>query len=496
MMSQRGHDAASEMGGHHTMSKKITIVSGDGHVGPGIMEYLPYFDQPHRDTVGELLAQEAKAFGAISPGGAITTRPDASAMGTMMGLPTTPDTEDAEGFFGSRRFGAWDLQLRLKELDNEGVTAEVLVPGHQFATPPLFSVQNQAHEAELRQAGVRAYHRWLAEFMADSDGRLYGQADPGSCHDMDETVKELHWAAAHGFVGVGVPGIIEDETLPPLYDTFYEPFWAACSELDITLLIHAGWGFPQGRFQDFGAKFHMTMHGPERAAALMSARAQMTDDEARQLADEMANSPESPLRLDFGPRRLVWQLMLAGVFDRYPNLRLVLTEVRADWVPATLTLLDSWYDEGDRPLKMKPSEYWHRNCFVTPSSIHRAEVELRDQIGVDRLMFGMDYPHPEGTWPNTWDWFRAAFDGVPEADVRKIVGQNAIACFNLDEARLDAIAERIGPRPEDIVGSHHVDATLIESFHTRAGFNKPAPNVDMDAVRELLVEDERAVSQR
>src|ERR1700727_50320 len=123
--------------------------------------------------------------------------------------------------------------------------------------------------------------------------------------------------------------------------------------------------------------------------------------------------------------------------------------------------LDARGAKGGTPLKLKPSEYFARNCKVTPSFPHPAEIAIRHQIGVRQIMFGRDYPHNEGTWPNTWDWIRAAYAGVPEDEARLMLGENAIEWYGLDRAKLAALAETIGPRPEDLLGDHAVDPRLI-----------------------------------
>jgi predicted TIM-barrel fold metal-dependent hydrolase len=60
-------------------------------------------------------------------------------------------------------------------------------------------------------------------------------------------------------------------------------------------------------------------------------------------------------------------------------------------------------------------------------------------------MWGSDYPHPEGTWPNTREYFRETFAGLPEADGRKILGDNAVDFYGLDRDRLQSVADEIGP---------------------------------------------------
>ena len=75
---------------------------------------------------------------------------------------------------------------------------------------------------------------------------------------------------------------------------------------------------------------------------------------------------------------------------------------------------------------------------------------MRHEIGVETISFGRDYPHPEGTWPHTREWLRDAFAGVPEDELRLMLGENAIRFFGLDRDRLAEIAKRIGPTVEEI----------------------------------------------
>jgi hypothetical protein len=182
--------------------------------------------------------------------------------------------------------------------------------------------------------------------------------------------------------------------------------------------------------------------------------------------------------------------MVGGVFDRYPDLKCVATEIHADWVPATLAALDRRFEQGDTPMRMRPSEYWRRNFFACVSLLRRAEVEMRAEVGVAQMLFGRDYPHPEGMWPNTMDWIRDAFRGVPEHEVAMILSDNAIRCYGLDRDRLESVARRIGPRREDLFGAGRVvDPRLIETFNKRGGYDKPAESVDLAALEQYLTED-------
>jgi hypothetical protein len=115
---------------------------------------------------------------------------------------------------------------------------------------------------------------------------------------------------------------------------------------------------------------------------------------------------------------------------------------------------------------------------------------MRHEIGLTRFLFGRDYPHPEGTWPNTADWIRATFAGVPEDEAQLILGENAIECFGLDRDRLAGLADRIGFRPEDVLGDHHrVDPALLDHFDLRAGYKQPVGEPDPAILTQTIDAD-------
>ena len=173
---------------------------------------------------------------------------------------------------------------------------------------------------------------------------------------------------------------------------------------------------------------------------------------------------------------------------------MVLTEIRLDWIPATLAHLDAiWEKNRDvLPAKRPPSEYWADNCLAGASFIHKAEVEQRHRLGVETILFGRDFPHQEATWPHTKQWLRDAFAGVPEDEMRLMLGGNGIRFFGLDEARLAAIAKRIGPTVEDILGGDAVDRDMIDSFAARGGYLKPYEGDEKLADLDKLLLDDLA----
>jgi predicted TIM-barrel fold metal-dependent hydrolase len=457
---------------------RLMVVSADGHWGAPVAVYRDYLDAEYREDLDALVAVD-EAWRESSP----TQRRFTS---------ETLELIDPDGTVRSGgEVGGWELDRRLVELDRQGVAGEVLLPGHQDAILPFFGQTSPASSPDHRAAGARAYHRHLAEAIAGSGGRLAGVAEPGPCVDMAATVAELRWAAAHGFVGVSPPGNTADPSLPPLYDPFFEPFWATCADAGLALVVHAGFGFPQGMADGMSM---MSAMSASMTVEDMLRMATLSDEQMSTMRiDEFPT--DHPFRIALTqPRRVLWQLMLAGVFDRYPSLTLVFTEIRADWVPTTLDILDRHFAEVGGAMELSPREYWERNVYMAPSSTRRPEVALRHEVGLHRFMFGTDYPHPEGTWPNTLDWIRDAFAGVPEAEARLILGENCVECYGLDGAALAAVAAHVGPATADVLGTHTVDERLLAQFHSRAGYLRPPEHVDESTYRDMFTEDEAGLA--
>lgn len=435
------------------MTDPVIIVSCDGHMSAPLSTYKNYLESKYHDALMEL-ESEVTEFKRFNERIAQYEADGAAADGK------------GDPFGEKRAAGGYDVKTRLEENDAQGVAAEVIFEGTQFETAAWFNVQNmQSFSAELRTVGSRAYHRWMADCIAESDGRMVAILEPGPCHDMKATIEELKWCRDHGFVGTQVPGAVLDPTLPDLGDKHFEPFWAACEDLGLQLIAHGGWGLAQGdMFKVLQQIEQATVEGSEGMLT--------------EVIDAMGGV--SMTQSD-GPGPLLWRLMRSGVFDRYPQLKYIPTEAHSGWVPGLLSHLDKEYKAGKsalKNLKKSPSEYWESNCFIGISFIKPAELEIRYQLGVDRILFGVDYPHSEGTWPNNLDWIRAAFKGVPESEGRLILGENAIRAFGLDREKLKAVADRIGPKPEEIFGNHVVEPELIEHFQRRSGFSNPIDAFD------------------
>jgi predicted TIM-barrel fold metal-dependent hydrolase len=325
----------------------------------------------------------------------------------------------------------WDSDRRTQELEDDGVVAEVLFPN---TIPPFFPNGLLAtHQPTTRDdydhrfAGIQAHNRWLADFCAEVPGRRAGIAQI-FLYDIDDAVEEVKRAReANLFGGILLPGVAPDSGLPPLYAPDYEPIWAVCEDLDMPINNHAGQAAP-----DFG-KY------PATPAVFI-------------------------IELSWYSHRVFWHMLFGNVFSRHPGLRLALTEQSSGWVPSVLAMLDSQYGRfqvaGTSEFRIAgavaaemgelPSETWARNCFLGSSFLRPSECELRYQIGVDKIMWGQDYPHAEGTYPYTTEALRNTFADVPTDEVAAMVGENAARFYGFDLDALAPIAARVGPTVDEI----------------------------------------------
>ena len=393
----------------------LVLVSSDCHAGIPRAQYRQYLDPGYHADFDDYDAS-LKAWWETSP-------------------PFADDAmEDRE--IVANQFPFYDSKGRLKNLEDNGFVAEVLFPGAspQTSVPWSDFLSSGAWRArtprqrELQTAGERAYNRWLAEFCADAPNRRAGLAFV-AFQDVDEALKDIHWAAENGLRGVLLPGMNYD--LPEYCQGWYwDRIWAALEDHGLSLNVHGGYGLPE-----FG--IHQTFPAME---------------------------------FIFYTKRLAAHLMFSGVFDRFPNLRIAITESTALWVPAAMKEFDAiWEDarsrsrSGGRAILFQdkalcarpPSEYWRDNGFVGASLLSYPEMQARHEIGVETMMFGNDYPHPEGTWGKQSSWLQASLGraGGTEEEVRMILGLNAARLYNLDVAGLQPIADEVGPTVDDVLHS-------------------------------------------
>jgi len=129
----------------------------------------------------------------------------------------------------------------------------------------------------------------------------------------------------------------------------------------------------------------------------------------------------------------------------------VFTEQLTAWVPEELDAIERALASSSRArVELTAREYWARNCYVGATFLSRAEAASRTEIGVDRIMFGTDFPHPEGTCPFTREALRHTFAGLPSEELRPMLGETAARVYGFDLATLAPLAARFGPSVDEI----------------------------------------------
>ena len=282
--------------------------------------------------------------------------------------------------------GGYDPAARLKDMDIDGTVAEVLYPSYPMG---FFTVRDAALQAEL----FRVYNDWLAEYCSYEPKRLAGLGLI-STWDVEAAVQELNRCAK-----LGLKGAIIISYPPEGYgyeQSFYDPLWAAAQELNMPLSLHAFSGFGIENDPSYPRFGHSCLH--------------------------------------HAAQRSLTQIIYYGVFDRFPNLKIVLAEFDIGWIPHFLWLADDKYrmrhEDPTITPKMKPSEYFKANVF--PSFIDDpVGLKNTDIIGEDNYMWSNDYPHWESSWPKSREYIARNFQGVPAEIKRKITWDNVNKLYNL-----------------------------------------------------------------
>ncbi len=374
---------------------RYTVISADCHAGAELRAYRPYLEARYHDDF------DAWADAFVNPFGDLE-KPDADRN--------------------------WDSTRRTRDLEADGVVAEIVYPN---TVPPFFPSGNlvatapSAAEFEHRLAGLRAHNRWMAEWCAEAPARRAGIGQI-LLNDVDEAVRDVHWIADHDLRGgVLLPGLPPDSPIPPLHAEIYDPVWRACEERGVVVNGHGGGSSPE-----YG------MHAASLSMWLM----------------EVAWYSHRPL----------WSFVLSGVFDRFPGLRLVLAEQGIAWVRPALDSMDAFYEmlsQGNvgeltfvAPflLDRMPSEYWETNCAVGASFLHRDDCVRRESLGVDHIMWGSDYPHLEGTPPFSKEAIRLTFAGVDQSEVEAMLAGNAARIYGFDLEVLAPLAAVHGPLVSEV----------------------------------------------
>jgi predicted TIM-barrel fold metal-dependent hydrolase len=287
--------------------------------------------------------------------------------GTQTGLRfDKPEDLSMNRTFDQVRMGGYVPDEHVKDMDVDGIAKSILYPSIGIAMYRIV-------DSELLTAICDAYNGWLAEFCAGHRDRLFGVAMLNS-DEVGTALRQLERAAELGLIGALIP-------IRPLpghaYDSpDYEPLWARAEELGIPLSLHTS---------------------TIRTAEVQEGQTSVF------LAQKLYGSSS----MDSYVRESLGDIVMSGVFERHPGLTVGSVEVELGWAPFFLRRLDYLYTQTTVRKSLHdfadgavPSNFLRRNVFYSFQEDDLG-IRLRDVLGVDRLLWGNDYPHIESTWPRS-----------------------------------------------------------------------------------------------
>jgi predicted TIM-barrel fold metal-dependent hydrolase len=374
--------------------KEFFVVSADGHVNEPRDVWSARVEPKFRDRLPRVKVDEDGRKWFVAEGirpsmireaprdQTISTEEFMSDDGRAAGRPGLDKTKGA--MFQNQ--GGYD-QDRYKDMDFDGIDAEIIFPNKGLTNW-------QSPDPELNVAMCRAWTDWAHETFGG-----HSRSFPAACvapADVASAVKDIESAADRGFKFVMMPPLV---TGTGYHMPEFDPIWDALSETGLPVTFHAGTGKdPRTASGHGGAIINYVVHA--------------------------MNTVLEP----------TVQLCASGVFDRYPKLKFATIEAGAGWIPYALWAMDHGqiaFDFWVSPrLKYKPSEYFrmhgHASFETDPIGI-----ELMDHIGIESLLWGNDYPHIEGSWPNSEQAIKSWSSDLSKADLAKIIGLNSADLFNI-----------------------------------------------------------------
>lgn len=291
--------------------------------------------------------------------------------------------------------GGWDSKARLADQDVDGVAAEILYPS-------VGMVLSNHPDGEYKRACFKAYNRWLAAYCAPFPHRLIGigQTAMTSPEEGIEDLLEIKALGLRGAMLVAWPDV-EDYDSP-----IYDKFWDKAVELDLPISFHIlpgkgkGFSIPEGR-------------GPPLCQYLWTIR---------------------------GNQEIIAMMVLSGLFDRNPNLKVVCVEADAGWMPHFSYRMDhsfkrhrGWSKAAD--LKKLPSEYLQEHFYLTFQDDLSA-FQTIDLMNYKRLCWASDFPHSDSTWPLSQDVLREQTAGLTSVQREAILSGNVADLYKIDVRQL------------------------------------------------------------
>ncbi|NQZ96141.1 MAG: amidohydrolase [Myxococcales bacterium] len=290
--------------------------------------------------------------------------------------------------------GGYDAQARLSVMDDEQVDVSLLYPTIGLIWEDI------VRDAELSIAYARAYNRWLADWCRTAPERLYPIAHLPLL-DPELAVAEAERARKDGCVGIYLSPDLDARGGRPLHDPGFDRLWAAAQDLDMPIAFHvvvrqrpifADW---EPALESGGRLFYHAFLAIDVMAAFT-------------------------------------QMLTSGVFERFPRLRCAVLEAGSNWISSWLDRLDHKYEvaPGVYPMKLKPSDYFRRQCVISADPDETMTADVARHIGTEYCVWASDYPHIDASLGAVAE-LRENLAGLDEREERLVLGENAQRFYGL-----------------------------------------------------------------
>lgn len=367
------------------MLRSYNVIDADGHVCEPPDLWLKYTEPKFRDLAPRIVIdKDGKERTAVE--GKIVGSPNGLATAAAVGLPaeTIKNMKYLDGIKG-----AFDPHARILDLDKDGIDAAYLYP-------TLGLTSGSITAPDLAAAVCRAYNRWIADFCSYYPDRLFGVAMlPMQSPEL--AAEELRFARANLGLRAAFlrPNPYNDRLLS---NPDYDVVWRAAQEMDVSIGIHEGNGGAPAAAVDRVVGFparHIVSHAVEMMLASLN---------------------------------IIW----GGVCERFPDVRFGFLECSGGWMSGWLDRMDRHFMRkgllDEEYLKLKPSEYFKRQCWIAFEPPEGTMVQAADYLGLNKLLWATDYPHSDGWFPGAPETIAQK---LPPEYRRQILAQGAIDFYKL-----------------------------------------------------------------
>jgi uncharacterized protein len=380
------------------MRSEYLTVDADGHVLEPADTWERYIDPKFRDRalrVGIDSDGFENLFIDNKP-----TRMLKGRLGALGGIEASGEEKLAFQIPGRRTYqdgapaGGYDPKARLQVLDAEGIDKVLLYPTIGIAW------EGGVKDPALALAYCRAYNRWIVDFCRTDTQRLYPIAHITLLHP-EGAVEEVQRARQDGCVGVYLSPDLTARGGRSLDDQVFDRFWATAQDLSMPVAFHVV------------AREDLTFSSWARRG---------TGSDGLFMFAFLAVEVMAAFT----------QMMVTGLFERYPRLRCAVLEAGSNWITAWLDRLDHKLQRGGFPtaLRMLPSEYFRRQCVISADPDETLTAPMVEHLGADYVIWASDYPHLDASF-GVVNEIRERLAPLSPETQRKVLGENVMRFYGL-----------------------------------------------------------------